>query len=426
MNRNPNFPMRKLVLVLCTLTAVLLPGAASAQNLQRIVAVVNDDAISLYDLAMRTRLVIASSGLPDTPETRNRVAPQVLRTLIDEKLQLQEAKRLNITVSEEEIEAALENIARQNRMRREDLSAFIKRIGVPASTLIEQTRAAVAWNKVVNQQIRPTIQVGDEEVNERLDQIRANIGQEETLLSEIFLAVDTPEQEEDVRSVAERLVEQIRQGADFGALARQFSQSATAAVNGDLGWVQKGQLGPELDAAIENLKPGAVSDPIRTAAGFHIIAMRDRRIASLPGAEESEVTIEQMYFPARAESDRSKVEDLARKAVEAGASLKACGDVSALREKFPEARRLLPAKFKLKDLSATLRSEIENLPVGKLSSPIELPTGVLLVMVCDVKSAARMPDRREIRRRIILERLNLLTRRQLRDIRRAAFVDIRI
>src|SRR5438067_9829070 len=95
-----------------------------------IAAVVNDDLISFYDLAARARMVLISSNIPDTPENRQRIAPQVLRSLIDEKLQLQEAKRQNVTVTEEEVKKGIEQLEKQNNMRPGQLDEFMKARGI--------------------------------------------------------------------------------------------------------------------------------------------------------------------------------------------------------------------------------------------------------------------------------------------------------
>ena len=111
------FPIVRRVAIALVLTASLVSGlGVRAQEVERIAAVVNDDAISVFDLVQRIKLVIFSSGLPNTPEVMRKIGPQVLRTLIDEKLRLQEAKHRKITVSAAELKAALTQIERNNRL----------------------------------------------------------------------------------------------------------------------------------------------------------------------------------------------------------------------------------------------------------------------------------------------------------------------
>jgi peptidyl-prolyl cis-trans isomerase SurA len=258
--------------------AVAAPLAPpSARSTEGIAAVVNDDIISMSDLTARLQLAMVSSGLPNTPETRQRLTPQVLRGLVDERLQLQEATRANMAVTAKEIDEAFGRVAEQNHMQRDQLEKMLASQGVPRSTLESQIRATIAWGKLVQRRLRPSIEIGQEEIDAVIQRIQANAGKPEYLAAEIFLAVDTPEREDEVRRLADRLYEQIGQGASFTAVARQFSQSAGATNGGDLGWVQQGQLPDELDTALRQLRPGQATRPIRSVTGYHILLLRDQR-----------------------------------------------------------------------------------------------------------------------------------------------------
>src|SRR5947209_17434585 len=116
--------MKRLLSALALVALILSAGPAAAQE-TRIAAVVNDEVISVADVAARIRLVLISSNIPDTPDTRQRVARQVVRILIDEKLEMQEAKRLNITVSDDEVAKALANIEAQNKLPKGGLEAML-------------------------------------------------------------------------------------------------------------------------------------------------------------------------------------------------------------------------------------------------------------------------------------------------------------
>ncbi|QQP88025.1 peptidylprolyl isomerase [Skermanella sp. TT6] len=248
-----------------------------ARSVEGIAAVVNDDIISMSDLSARLQLALVSSGLPGTAEVRQRLTPQVLRSLVDERLQMQEASRANISVTDKEIDDAFGRVAEQNQMKRDQLEKMLSSQGVPRSALESQIRATIGWGKLVQRRLRPSIEIGEEEIDAVLRRIEANAGKPEYLAAEIFLAVDSPEREEEVRRLADRLVEQIGQGASFPAVARQFSQSAGATNGGDLGWVQQGQLPDELDSALRDLRPGQASRPIRSLTGYHILLLREQR-----------------------------------------------------------------------------------------------------------------------------------------------------
>ena len=420
--------MKAFFLAILTLAAACCGAPAEAQqDLQRIAAVVNDQVVSMFDLAGRVRLTIVSSGLEDSPEIRTRLAPQILRTLIDEALEVQEAKRLNITVNSAEIEKAMARIAKQNDMTDTQFSNFLKQSGIPLSTLVAQIRAGLSWSKIVAEKIRPSIEIGDDQVQEYLDRLKASKDKPEYRLQEIFLAVDTPQQEDDVRRTAERLSEQIKRGANFTAVARQFSQSATAAVGGDLGWVEEGALEPEIQRAVDQLKVGEISAPIRTVSGFHLILLREKRQSGAAAADTSTLKIEHLFIPGPPNAtpeDLTALRSLAQTVSDNAAS---CPDFASLRKQLPDAKTVIPETVTANDLAPAIRAVASKLAVGKASEPITLNNGVFVMMICSREGAGAggLPSAEDVRNRLGQEKLDLLTRRYLRDMRTAAFIDLR-
>jgi len=263
----------------------------------RIAAVVNDEVISVADVRSRLRMVMLSSNLTDSPETRQRVANQVLRTIVDEKLQMQEAKRKNITATDEEVNKAFAQVSKQNNIQPEQLDQILKQHGVERSALIDQLTASIVWAKLVRRLVSQTNVVSDEEIDYALERAKEAVNEPQSRVAEIFLAVDNPQQDEEVRRLAERLSDQMRQGARFSAIAQQFSQSATAAVGGDIGWVRPQQLSPELGKAVAQMRPGELSPPIRTGAGYYLLLVLDRRSGRAPGPDDALLHLVQIVFP---------------------------------------------------------------------------------------------------------------------------------
>lgn len=272
-------PWQGAFLLLCCLGLSLLLFAAPVrgQDAFRPAAVVNDEVISVLDLAMRVRLAIVGAGVQDSQEVRRRLTPQVLRGLIDERLQLQEAQRLDISVSDDEVARALQQISEQNNMTEGQFLSMLRNRGIIPTTLIDQIRAQIAWQVVIRRRLRPTVSISEEEVQEVADRLANRQGSLERRVAEIFVAVESATQEEEALANANRLLEQLRSGANFAGLARQFSQSGTANLGGDRGWVRDGELPEELNRALAQMGPGEVSAPIRTVSGFHILLLRDMR-----------------------------------------------------------------------------------------------------------------------------------------------------
>lgn len=395
-----------------------------ATGAERIAAVVNDEVISYTDVITRTKLAILSSGLPNNEDTQQRLIPQVLRGLIDEKLQMQEARRNNIQVSDDEVSAALTSIAQQNGMSVDRLTQGLRSRGVPITTMRSQIISTLAWRKLVQRRLRPSVQIGEDEIDAAMRRMEANAGSSEYLLAEIFLSVDSPQQEDSVRRLAERLVSQIRRGANFVAVARQFSQAAGAATGGDLGWVQPGQLTPALDEALRSLRPGQLSNPIRSQLGYHILLVRDRRVISIDSGETTQVTMKQIVFPIPSEGDRQTV---AERAARTAAGITSCSEFDrAMAQAGPGLSGTL-GPVSVSGLPEDLREFALTLPVGSPSQPLMAQRQAVLLIVCDRQSQGGAAAAREsIANSIGADRLELLQRRYLRDLRQSAFIEIRL
>ncbi len=284
--------MRKHTLAILVLfLSVGLFAATPSYSMQEGVAiVVNEDAITYSDVQDRTDLIIASSGLPNSKDTREKLRPQIVNSLIEEAIRLQEARRLEIQISAQEVEEGIDQIAQQNGAEPQEFRKRLQAAGLKIATMRDQVRSQLAWNKVVRAEIRPQVNVSDNDVDNYLARIQGNAGKEEYLVAEIFLPIDGETPEAKGRNLARKLVQEIRTGkAPFFRVAQQFSKSAGSSQGGDLGWVTAGQLDDEVDAVLPLLEKNTVSDPIRTATGFHIIFLRDKRLLTsetLPSREE--------------------------------------------------------------------------------------------------------------------------------------------
>jgi peptidyl-prolyl cis-trans isomerase SurA len=421
--------MKKAAVLFLFLLACAAPvSGGRAEDIMRIAAVVNTEVISVYDLVARLHLIIASSNLPDSPELRQRLAPQVLRGLIDERLKLQEAKRLNIKVSDEEFKGAIADIEKRNNIPPGSFKEFLAARGIDASTIFEQVRSSIAWGKVIQQRIRPRVEITDDEVREAMDRIRANANQPRYSVSEIFLAVDVPEQEDSVRQGAERILEQINKGANFAQIARQLSQSATAAVGGDMGWIEEGQLDTELDNALRKMQPGQVAGPIRTAGGYYILALRDKRRAGYVGSNPNDVTVSiaQAFLANPAKATAAQIDNQKKLATNISQTAANCNDMQKLSKEAGATSGGMIRNVKVGSLAEALRPDAASLPIGKASEPIQTKDGVVVIMVCERTGDESLPKLDEVRDTIGRQRLESLANRYLRDLRRAAFLDVRV
>ncbi len=298
-----------LGLVLLALTLLPVQRAGAQVAAEGIAAVVNDDIVTTGDLEARIAMTLIFSNLPGDPRTQARVAPQVLRRIIDERLQLQEAKRLGNAVTPAQIDASIERLAAASNLSAADMIAILGRRGVSEQILRDQVRAELAWYSVVQSELARRVVVTDEQVDLALGSGRAAQGTSEVRLGEILLPVYDQDQEEATLEDARDLVSELRSGADFAALAEQFSIAATRASGGELGWVPTGDLASALKPVVADLAPGEVSDPLRTPVGVYIVKLLDRR-QNEPEDDAQEPTAEARAAKRR-ELEQEQVERLA-------------------------------------------------------------------------------------------------------------------
>lgn len=388
------------------------PPPALAQNAEGVAAIVNDRVISTFDVRQRAQLLLVSAGIQPTPEMEDRARAQALRDLVDERLQIMEAARFQITVTPEQIDRRIAEIARQNETNVEDLITQLARAGISVSTLRAQIEADIAWSRLISGMYGSRVRISEVEIRETQERIAANAARTQYLLSEIFLPAETPTELAEMEQGALRLIEQMQRGAPFPLVARQFSQAASAAAGGDLGWIAAPELAPELQPVAERLQRGQVSMPIRTPTGIYIIAMRDRREGATAGATTM-VSLRQVSAPL----DRRSALERAQRRVNG------CGNLDSVVSGVPGSSIVDLGRTIEAELSTSVRDRINGLAVGRASGIVINNDTVNFIVVCSrAAGGANVPDPAEIEARLREAELTMLADRYLRDLRREATI----
>lgn len=404
------------------------PGASqqspAAQGGMAIAAVVNEDVITVFDVQSRLALVITTSGLENTPDIQRRLVPQVVDILIEERLKIQEARKHKIEIKENEIRDAVAGIEQRNNMPVGGFRGMLSERGIDMAALYNQVEADIAWGKVVRETMSSEVNVAPEEVNAVLGRARSNQGKPEYLVAEIALPVTSPAQESVMRDMAGRLIEQLRGGTPFPQLAQQFSQSPTAAAGGDLGWVVKGDMEPELDDAISRMQPGQISDPLRSATGYHILLLRETRTAGAPDPRMAVVTLNQIYLPTLGK--RAMPPERLAQLSQQISGLTECGQMDKLgRELGTPGSGPVPPVY-IGALPPKVQEVVTTLTPGRTSPAIEVGGARLFLQVCMRRDDTGVPSGDQIMQNLENEKLQNVARQKLRDLRRQALIDVRL
>ena len=221
-------------------------------------------------------MILVTSGIPATEENIKRIEEQAIKALIDEKIQIQEAIKLEVPDSPNEINLMLDNIARSNQTTAEGILESITSQGVNSETLLNQIKSELLWNKIVRGRFGSYINISDEEVDIIYDRTIQNINNSQYDISEIFIGFEDENEEREARDLTQRLTEQLKNNIPFEPVAQQFSQASSSGQGGFIGWVSEGQLDPEILSSIKNLEIGEVSEPIKTVNGYFIIKINGK------------------------------------------------------------------------------------------------------------------------------------------------------
>ncbi len=395
---------------------------------RRATANVNGTIITSSDVEQRVALVLASNDAAQVPEDElKRLRLQVLRNLIDETLQIQEAKAQEMEITQAEVNETYSRVAQQRfEGSTERLDAYLRSVGSAPASLKRQIEGEQAWERLLRRNVMPFVNVSSEEVNEVFARIEAAKGTAEYRVGEIYLSAN-PTTKAAVTENARRIVEQLRQGGSFVAYARQFSEASTAAVGGDLGWIRLEQLqNPQLEQAAREMQPGQLAGPIEIPGGFSILYLIDRRQIGMADPRDAVLSLKQIAIEF---APGTTIED-ARTRAQAFATgvqqIHGCGEAEAVGAQLG-AEVVTNDQVKVRDLPEALQTTILQLNIGQATTPFgSLEDGVRVFMLCgrdDPPSEAGAPDREQIAGSIEDERVNKRAQRYLRDLRRDAVIE---
>src|SRR5471032_1423236 len=412
----------------------------NAGDSDSIVATVNDESISDFELRQRVALYLALNGINQqlTPEQRIRIRGQILEVLESEKVQLQEAVKKKITVSPVEVDKRINGMMQEYHFTLPQLRQNLITAGSSEEALRAQITASIAWQKTVQDEYGDRVNIKPEMVDVEMARYAEGANKPHYHVVEIFLPVDNPEQDAKVKKNAEEVETQLHQGAPFSVVARQFSQHPSAATGGDMGWINEGQLAPELNAALAKMVVGAVSDPVRSTGGYYVLALRERqeplgtKIMEAPTAgagPAGTLPLARLLFPVNPRAPKAQLDEIVKVAVQIQQHYQGCSQLDELHGKMTGTVYMNLGDAKLADLSPQIQDAMKDSHPGEAAPPFLSEAGVELIGRCDkrveVKTAYVMPTRQQVEDQLFQSQIAALARRYLRDLKRDANIQVR-
>ncbi len=390
-----------------------------------IVAIVNDEPITFMDLSNRMQLIIVSSNLPDNSETREKLYGQILQSLINEKLQAQEAKKLSISITTQEVDNNIKFIEKNNNMEERTLIDTLYKNGVPKSALPSRILANIILEKLLQKVIQPKVIITDNEIENEYNNYLSNEGKYEYKLSEIIFNYTNLSKNTDIMLIAKQIRKKIIKENNFDVIAKRINENGTGKFKKDDNWRLKNNINTTAYDFIKDLKINGVSELLLLNTGISIVKVDNKRKIIIPDLSSTVEDISLIIFdlPINKNRTNSLLEEIRNKTI----NIKSCNELSELAKTEANMQGRNIGKVSLKNLPKKFREAIQNREVNKPTTPIISEDGIYIIMVCERNAKLNQEFAlKEVITTNIKNRLtNILKERYLLDLNRKALIDIR-
>jgi peptidyl-prolyl cis-trans isomerase SurA len=379
-----------------TLAQVPVPGRggvslAGVVPLDRVIAIVNDEALTQYDVNEQKRVVLGQMKTQNvTPPAADVLEKQLLERLITERVLLQFAKETGIRVDDTQVERTLARIAEDNKLSSDDFRKAVEREGIPYAKYRTDIRTEIIIQRLRDREVEGRVSVSDAEVDHWLATLDAQSGgQIEYRLAHVLVLVPeqaSPDQIDVRQRRAGTALQQIRSGADFGQVAAGFSDAPDALQGGNLGWRAPARLPTVFAEPVRGMKPGDVSAVLRSASGFHIVKLLETRGRNTPTViEQTRLRHILVKVNETTSNDEAKTKiDRVRERIELGAKFE--DQAKANSEDASAAKGGDLGWVSPGDTVPDFEEAMNRLKPGEISAPVRTPFGWHLIQVEERRS----------------------------------------
>ncbi len=389
----------------------------SANKVGKIAATINDNIISLYDVEQRFKLFIFNSKITVNEYNRTAIQQQIVNNLIDETLKSQEIKQNKIIITPEEVSKSLNYYIKSTQPNKseEEFLLHLGNLGISSKTIRQQINKDLAWRKFIQQRWSGRISLSETEINERFKKLSHERKETRVNYSEIFLPITKIKSRLQTLKTAQELRNTIIAGGNFEFIAKEFSQSNSSKQGGNIGSVILKNVNMELSTTLKKMKPGEISQPIKTETGIYIVKLNHHQKGDVnPMNHLFDLLV--LSFDKDSPSMSSDITKIKK-------NFRSCKETEKSAKQYTNniyKTGMLP----LGSLSNKIRNTLKTLEAGEISPNMTTPEGVNLFVVCDRKDAQSKPlSLDEVENTLYGRKLSIIAKRVLRDLRHDAIIE---
>ena len=398
-------------------------------NVRKPTAIVNESVITGTDVDQRVNLIIAVNQLTLSAEEKEKVRLQVLRSLIDETLQIQQAKTAEVSVSADELNQSYQRVVQNFNKTDAGMRAYLTSVGSSEHSLRRQIEAQLAWERYLRRKVEVGINVSSEEVDRILKQMLAQKGSNEYHLKEIYLSAG-PDRAQQVYDSMRQMIQSIQKGEQPFEYYARLSESSTRSTGGDLDWMSQAQLAylpDSLSKAAQGMGVGEIAGPIEVPGGFSILYLVDKRQVLTADPRDAKLTLKQLTVKFPAGTTQAAAGERVAELEKATKAMQGCGTAAKVAADLG-AEVVDNDSVTVKQLPPKLQEMVLAMQIGQATPWFGTPAdGVRTLVLCgrDDPQGGVLPTAEQVQDQITAAHVNLRAQAVLRDLRRDAVIEYR-
>ena len=407
-----------------SLLFMLGTGLSQTNAALEIVAKVNGKAVTNYQVDQRAAFLHMVTNLEDTAQNRAQIKQDATQMLIDEILKLDAAAALDPTLTQRSRETAHKLVDENFAANGKTGSQSLREQGVDSSNIQQKFITDIVWGEFIRFKFQTKFAELDTIVDKVLARIEANARQPQVKLSEIILLPEPNRPLDRTLFLANEIIKAVNNGANFNAIAKQYSASGTATNGGQLGWVMLDQLPDHIQEQVKMTKIGAVSTPLQRDGMIILIRNEGSRQDGVADPSQDIITLARAVYPLSKDASNADKLEAAAKLERDTASINSCDGLVALNQDYGSGIQGLIKNISLGSFNRPLQALVNELKASVPSKPLSFTEGISVFMLCDrISPKITLPSRDELLRVEFDKIFGSLSERYLLQLRRSAIIE---